>query len=1133
MDYGIHNWTPVEDYSPQAKLSGTGADPTHHVILDDGFKSVGFVITDQQGDRDERTFRRFPHADPTQPYVTEKQASFGGGFGQATFEEDRSKYWRSEGVDTTKDTLVLGPSAHYADGAMTKAEDNLEYTSFAWEQVGHGLRAWVGQPFTPTVQWTETTYLKLWVKRVGNPGALRIKTYTSVTNEPAVQKYTVDVDADDIITDQDGQWVRIAITDTETYSGGVEYWLVLTVADANANGQWFVGCKQAQHSGLKSADGSSWSAASRGFFYRIYGNERTFTARWFDYKQQTYALLSMDTNDASELYMNGWRGACDSNSGNLNSLVDASSQGSNWAAKITGDEQVKIVAGNASVELDDFRQVSSAVNNDITVTPNWLITHNVNDEYVVTNSDYFQNIAVGSAGQLDGRANDVGVSNGMAYICKGGHRGLTFYEGYNRDGVWTDRWATKHEFQADYVSAINDPILGEVLWLGHNTRSSGSYKPWLYLVQPTDYDNLTMKTQFVCSNFGSTAQHEYWQSDVATYVNIYSTPAAEIVVSCGAILSVGTNSTGANYQVNDILDVVFATSAGNGKVKVAAIDGSGAPTSYTIQAEGYDYATGTFDTTGGSGDGNAQVVVNSITQPEGLIAHIDLKDIDGNSRSVDMRYMKYMSVSIKYSTFQGGDIQSALSSTDMKLVLDSVAGASETGFLLVSVPNMISGSVDDERKVFDLDLEQVSGAEKMKSIGLTMTAQPKSYKITIQSNFQAWRDQQPIQVGQVAGDNITGIESFGDPETAWVFTESGFGQIKNNRFNPVPMREIKIARHANNGRGHTVSDVYLMFTWKGRLQRYYRQNIEDLGPDFPKGMQDISGEVVDVQSYPGRVYVAIDGGSTGKSMILCHKGGGWHEVFTSFSGERIRTLHVQPIEGYPDKLWASVGGDLMWFPIELNPADLPATSQYTYRPNGYLDTSWIYTSSRELDKIFRGVLMTMDRANDSDLNAILYYKIDDEDNAWAKIEGDPYSASTQEHLINRTTGDTQGSRIRFRIALETRDQTKTPAVRSTQARIYRIPEVKYQYSWISKLSTISINLRGDEERVAGQYKTVDDALMQLDHWAASLQLLTVRSDIAYINEHEVVLEPIPAQLLMIVHDENIEEQSIQVSVNDA
>ncbi len=93
-------------------------------------------------------------------------------------------------------------------------------------------------------------------------------------------------------------------------------------------------------------------------------------------------------------------------------------------------------------------------------------------------------------------------------------------------------------------------------------------------------------------------------------------------------------------------------------------------------------------------------------------------------------------------------------------------------------------------------------------------------------------------------------------------------------------------------------------------------------------------------------------------------------------------------------------------------------------------------------------------------------------------------------------------------------------------------EVKYTYTWLSSLSTISINLRGDEEKVIGSFATSQQAYDVLDEWAAFLVPLSVESDIATIANRLVALQAVPAQLLTIVHDEKIQNQSIQVTVNE-
>ncbi|KKL89761.1 hypothetical protein LCGC14_1911430, partial [marine sediment metagenome] len=142
-------YDPSEDTAPEepTNLTGSGADPTHHIVLSDGERQVGFVITDPSGDRDESSYKRYPKSTPEQPYVTEKQSSFGGGFGQVAFEENRSMYWRSKGVDTPKAALVLAPAFHYAKGTFRKAQHFMPTGACYWHSL-NGTYSMRAMPWT-------------------------------------------------------------------------------------------------------------------------------------------------------------------------------------------------------------------------------------------------------------------------------------------------------------------------------------------------------------------------------------------------------------------------------------------------------------------------------------------------------------------------------------------------------------------------------------------------------------------------------------------------------------------------------------------------------------------------------------------------------------------------------------------------------------------------------------------------------------------------------------------------------------------------------------------------------------------------------------------------------------------------
>lgn len=1136
---GTMVWDPTPDEwsSPEdPAISARGAAPTHHVkVVDDELSAVGFVITDQEGDFDERTFRRFPVSDPVNPYTTEKQSTFGGGFGQSTFEDNRAKYWRSMGVDTTKDALVLAPMFHFGVGSFSNAQENMpdDGDSLEWQAL-KGSQAWMAMQFTPSQQWTQVEYLKLWVKRSGVPATLRVRTYTDSGGEPNTLINTTDIDFDNSsdpefseMADGEGRWVRIDIYDLYTF-GTTDYWIVLTTT-GSGSGTWYV-LGDPANQGKVSTNGSSWSSGNQ-FYFRVEGFRLPAKHTFFEYKRQMYVMASYDEWYASTLYMNGWRGAADSNTGNRDQLRDSTQ---NWVGKITGEEVVEMVAGKASAELEDRRYANGGYNGYITIDdPQWQVEHTIRDDYVVTNSDYFTQISPGA--YLTGRVSDVAVANGVVYLCRGNNRTVSMFREYNSAGTWTQEWASAG-VSAQFARVINDPISGDILWYGHNRLEDGEYKPWVWQSGTIFWgESGTWAKTLVRHQADSVG--EFWQnSDPAVAVAEVKKKEITITVTLGEVTGASINAQGTGYQVNDTLTVQNPEGTQGAVFNVESIGGGGEVLSISIQDGKYDFdvATGQATATSGGGSG-ATVDIDSVSTLTGQIAYTDLYELDDTTtRTVDIRNDTYVTLDMQFSHLNGQPNE--IAEGDIQLELDDTQGCGSP-FATVNIPNLISEWVWSYNKVVSLDLSTTAGAEACTSVGLKLSAShsiTRSFKLTLYNEMLCGRGILPVIVGQVDGDNITGLEAYGDPETLWVMTEAGFGGVKNNRYQPVPMREIKTARHANNGLGHTISDVYLMFTWKGRLQRYYRQNMEDLGPDFPSGMNDIAGEVVDVISYPGRRYVAVDGGENNRSMILCHKGDGWHEVYTSFPGERIRKLYVQPIEGRSDKLWASVGGDVMWFPIVLDSAELPANSDYLYVPMGYLDTSWIYTDDKDLEKVFRRLVMTLEDAKSSNFDVEVFFKVDQEDADWERVSAkEILSYSTiQFKSVYGTNKAVRGNRIRFRIQPLTKSISESPVVRAIQARIYRVPEVKYAYTLLSKVSAISINLRGDEEKVIGTKADAEAAFAQLDGWAERLVPLKMESDIASVDGREVVLEPIPFQLLLMVHDEKIQEESVQLTFNE-
>lgn len=114
-----------------------------------------------------------------------------------------------------------------------------------------------------------------------------------------------------------------------------------------------------------------------------------------------------------------------------------------------------------------------------------------------------------------------------------------------------------------------------------------------------------------------------WLASGSTPALIYSFPAAELAMTIvsssdsdagvtGAIKTSTLGAGGASYQVNDLVTVVRAPGTG-GVVKVLSLGGGGAVATYENHTCGSGYTTGAATTTGGSGDGNFTLNIDTVS----------------------------------------------------------------------------------------------------------------------------------------------------------------------------------------------------------------------------------------------------------------------------------------------------------------------------------------------------------------------------------------------------------------------------------------------------------------------------------------------------------------------------------------
>ena len=119
-----------------------------------------------------------------------------------------------------------------------------------------------------------------------------------------------------------------------------------------------------------------------------------------------------------------------------------------------------------------------------------------------------------------------------------------------------------------------------------------------------------------------------------------------------------------------------------------------------------------------------------------------------------------------------------------------------------------------------------------------------------------------LEIGNDRDDLITGIENYGSPETLWILMTGSIWRIVNDIPERIPIREMSAVRSELNGRAHLVHGVYLYLSLLHSVERYFSNNLDDIGPSRDAGMPaNRQGPVADMEGYPGIFFICIDGGT--------------------------------------------------------------------------------------------------------------------------------------------------------------------------------------------------------------------------------------------------------------------------------
>ena len=727
-------------------------------------------------------------------------------------------------------------------------------------------------------------------------------------------------------------------------------------------------------------------------FYGWVHYQEEYDSIFFEYRKQMYVVMSTLEKNKSELYMNGYRGFCASNSANLlNTNIDASGLQTNELA----DCIIYLIAGPGSQERRPWRKVVSNTALGVCVMDKpWRIAHTVDTEYVVLGLNKWQHIpaldelADQQPSLFTSAVKTVTVVGDYVVFGFGTSRTLVYFK-VSKTAQWLEApYYLKNDFAtdaqyADVLQTITDKYGVAKVWRGLGAKVDCAIAvDWKspYTTAPTLVFDINYEER----------ENLYLQRD-RLYVDLYKDILAknkdladmdrqknDLIREITQIIgSAGTINTPGTYTYHDGVGTVTVDSY----LKVANANYATADDTITALKRTFDdltlehnriladYSSMTNDEKdkakyrdedifieksriAGLKSGSWAISSPSYTFADEGIAHsamfgsstpiagTDLADVIAEyaNAKVDVRELTDRA----YAIIGTGTIDSPGTDSELKRVFDDIAYETARLAYESAEHNTIY------RQILDLTY-QISNASNTDLENTATSAIDGVLDLAAHADRSNWVNAKYLPTYVYAGDKVnpvTNIIGYGEPKIPYILKSNSFGSISDGVYQELPIGEMKTINSILNGTAAMQFGVYLYFNLEGgMIERYYDQRLDDVGPNRDEGLPaDRQGEITKLLPYPGRYYAAIDAGNAGYSSVLCNNMLGeysWHEIWRSSTlGDQIYDMYVQTIPGFDevDRLWIATTGSIIAVPIAITPVN-----QYKYRYFGYGASSPAYT----------------------------------------------------------------------------------------------------------------------------------------------------------------------------------------------
>ena len=311
----------------------------------------------------------------------------------------------------------------------------------------------------------------------------------------------------------------------------------------------------------------------------------------------------------------------------------------------------------------------------------------------------------------------------------------------------------------------------------------------------------------------------------------------------------------------------------------------------------------------------------------------------------------------------------------------------------------------------------------------------------------------------------------------WIVPKDGTG---TDTPYPVHLPEMGTVRDFGNGRASCTNGVYLYFSLKRGVQRYYSGQFDSVGPDLGEAQSMPStrkGAVSAMVSLPSKYHVAIDGG-TGYSSIL--DSDGWHERYRAPKGLRIKSLAYQPIPGtMPGRMWMYQGNDVLYIPFPSEGPNELESPAYRFTHEFAITGSWMHAGILDVQKMVKSIKISSDDLVAGAQWFELDYRLDTVSD-WVTF-ATPINTYPNQTLDLTSIYGLASKQIQLRLRGYTTSNTKTPVLLATIVYAVLRTDVKYTYPMTFRIMDHEplLSLR-EEDTMTGA-----DKLAQVEDWADS------------------------------------------------